>query len=101
MCSEAAVEHETQVYQTLLIAICSGVIATVLFFKATDSVRNDEKALASVEATQSAEVIFALIGEILILKIALPDIYSIIGIVLVVTGMMLHSLGKEKPAADH
>ncbi|WP_159023639.1 multidrug resistance efflux transporter family protein [Formosa sp. L2A11] len=87
---------EPQVYQTLVVAICSGVIATILFFMATDKVRNDEKALASVEATQSAEVLFALLGEVLILKSHLPDIYSIIGIVLVIVGMLLHSFKKEK-----
>lgn len=85
---------QPQVYQTLIVAICSGVIATVLFFMATDRVRKDEKALASVEATQSAEVLFALLGEIIILKISLPDIYAIIGIVLVILGMTLHSLQK-------
>lgn len=85
-----------QGYQTLVVAICSGVIATILFFMATDRVRKDEKALASVEATQSAEVIFALIGEIIILKIHLPDVYSIIGIVLVIIGMLLHSFKKDK-----
>ncbi|MCB4808842.1 multidrug resistance efflux transporter family protein [Tamlana sp. 62-3] len=87
---------ETQVYQTSIVAICSGVIATVLFFMATDKVQKNEKALASVEATQSAEVLFALVGEILVLKIHLPDIYSIIGIILVIVGMMLHSFKKEK-----
>ncbi|OYX12710.1 MAG: hypothetical protein B7Z16_16430 [Algoriphagus sp. 32-45-6] len=91
--------NEPQVYQTLIVAICSGVIATVLFFMATDSVQKDEKALASVEATQSAEVIFALIGEILILKISLPDRYSVLGIILVIIGMVLHSLKKEKETA--
>ena len=90
------VPNEPQMYQTLIVAICSGVIATVLFFMATDQVQKDEKALASVEATQSAEVVFALVGEIMILKIHLPDIYSIIGIVLVIIGMMLHSFKKEK-----
>ncbi|WP_417590396.1 multidrug resistance efflux transporter family protein [Owenweeksia hongkongensis] len=91
--------NEPQVYQTLVVAICSGVIATVLFFMATDKVQKDEKALASVEATQSAEVLFALVGEILILKIHLPDIYSNIGIALVIIGMMLHSFKGEKSTA--
>lgn len=86
--------NETQVYQTLIVAICSGVIATVLFFMATDKVKRNEKALASVESTQSTEVIFALVGEIIILKISLPDIYSIIGITLVIIGMLLHSFNK-------
>lgn len=87
---------EVQVYQTLIVAICSGVIATVLFFMATDKVQKDEKALASVEATQSAEVVFALIGEIIILNTVLPDSYSMIGIALVIIGMLLHSFKREK-----
>ncbi len=85
---------ENQIYQTLLVAICAGIIATVLFFMATDRVRKDEKALASVEAVQSSEVMFALIGEIVILGIALPDNYSIFGMGLIILGMALHSLKK-------
>lgn len=92
--------NEAQVYQTLIVAICSGVIATVLFFMATDKVQNDENALASVEATQSAEVLFALVGEIIILKIHLPDVYSVIGIVLVIIGMLLHSFRKDKATVN-
>ena len=87
--------NESQFYQTLIVAICSGVVATVLFFKATDRVHKDEKTLASVEATQSTEVLFALVGELVILKVHLPDTYSTLGIVLVITGMILHSLKKE------
>jgi uncharacterized membrane protein len=47
--------------------------------------------LAAVEATQAMEVIFTLVGEILILQAALPNVYSCIGIVMVVIGMILHS----------
>lgn len=86
-----ALPEKTQIFQTLFVAICSGVIATTLFFMATDKVRDDEKALASVEATQSTEVLFALIGEIFILQMHLPDIYTIIGIAFVIIGMILHS----------
>lgn len=81
-----------QLSQTFIVAICSGVIATTLFFAATDRVRHDEKALASVEATQSAEVIFALLGELLLLHIVLPDATALFGIGLVILGMTLHSL---------
>ncbi|MCL4122047.1 UNVERIFIED_CONTAM: hypothetical protein GTU68_010661 [Idotea baltica] len=81
-----------QIYQTLIVAICSGVIATSLFFRATDLARNDAKLLASVESTQAAEVIFAVIGEIILLQSELPDIYSIIGMCLVILGMILHSV---------
>lgn len=81
-----------QLSQTFIVAICSGVIATTLFFAATDRVRRDEKALASVEATQSAEVIFALLGEVVLLRIVVPDATALFGIGLVILGMTLHSL---------
>ncbi|MEH7885740.1 multidrug resistance efflux transporter family protein [Bacillus sp. JJ1609] len=80
-----------QSIQSLLVAISSGVIATVLFFKATDLVRGDMQKLAAVEATQAMEVLFALAGEILILSIALPSVLSWLGIIIVMTGMALHS----------
>ena len=80
-----------QLTQTFIVALSSGVIATVLFFTATDRVRNSPHKLAAVEATQSMEVIFALIGELLILHGAFPDMYSLAGIVLVIAGMILHS----------
>lgn len=89
--------ENSQYLQTLIIAVCSGVIATSLFFFATDKVSDNESSLAAVEATQSAEVLFALAGEILLLNTnALPDIYTIIGILLIITGMILHSLIGEK-----
>lgn len=78
-------------FQTFLVALFSGVIATWLFFKGTDLVRKEEKSLAAVEATQSTEVIFALAGEILILQMAIPDLTSMIGIVIIIIGMILHS----------
>ncbi len=80
-----------QLTQTFVVALSSGVIATVLFFTATDRVRNDPHKLAAVEATQSMEVIFALLGEVLILKSDFPDSYSILGMALVIIGMLLHS----------
>lgn len=81
----------SQTIQTLIVALSSGVIATALFFKATDMVKDDMQKLASVEATQSMEVLFALLGEILFLSIAFPSINSWIGMLLVILGMVLHS----------
>ena len=80
-----------QSIQSLLVAISSGVIATVLFFKATDLVRGDMQKLAAVEATQAMEVLFALAGEIAILSIALPSVLSWLGIMIVMAGIALHS----------
>jgi drug/metabolite transporter (DMT)-like permease len=80
-----------QSIQSLLVALFSGVIATVLFFMATDLVRGNMQKLAAVEATQSFEVVFALIGELIILSIPLPSLLSWIGIFIVIVGMILHS----------
>jgi drug/metabolite transporter (DMT)-like permease len=80
-----------QMFQSVLVAVFSGVIATVLFFKATDQVRGNMQKLASVEATQSLEVLFALLGELLFLSIQIPSPLSWIGMFIVILGMILHS----------
>jgi drug/metabolite transporter (DMT)-like permease len=80
-----------QTIQSGLVAISSGVIATILFFKATDLVRGNMQKLAAVEATQSVEVLFAVVGELLILNTVFPSSLSWIGMVLVMAGMVLHS----------
>ncbi|MBM6617223.1 DMT family transporter [Bacillus suaedaesalsae] len=86
-----------QVVQSFIVAISSGVIATLLFFFATDLVKDDSTKLAGVEATQSAQVVFVMIGEMVVLSIPMPSVISVFGIVLVVIGMILHSLlGKKK-----
>ena len=85
-----------QTMQSLLVAICSGVIATVLFFKATDLVKGNMPKLAAVEATQSFEVLFAVSGEWLILSAPLPSNLSWAGMLLVVIGMVLHSYVSQR-----
>lgn len=80
-----------QIIQTIIVAISSGVIATVLFFSATDMTNGNLHKLAAVEATQSGEIIFALIGELVILHGQYPTLWSFIGMLLVVLGMTLHS----------
>ncbi len=85
-----------QSLQSLLVALSSGVIATVLFFMATDMVRGNMQKLAAVEATQSMEVVFALVGELLFLSIPFPTLLSWIGIFVVILGMILHSYVTNK-----
>lgn len=86
----------SQSIQSGLVAISSGVIATVLFFHATDLVRGNMQKLAAVEATQSMEVLFALIGELILLNTVLPSALSWGGIFLVMAGMILHSYISHK-----
>ncbi|GER71744.1 hypothetical protein BpJC7_30470 [Weizmannia acidilactici] len=88
-----------QIVQSGVVAVFSGVIATVLFFRATDLVRGDMQKLSLVEATQSLEVLFALFGEMAILPVAAPSLLSWFGIITVAAGMVLHSLMSRKPVA--
>jgi drug/metabolite transporter (DMT)-like permease len=81
----------TQIYQSSLVALLSGVCATVLFFAATDLVKKDSQKLGAVEATQSMEVLFALLGEVFLLSSPLPSILSWLGMGVIIAGMVLHS----------
>ncbi|MDQ0886587.1 drug/metabolite transporter (DMT)-like permease [Paenibacillus sp. V4I9] len=85
-----------QIGQSALVAVCSGVIATVLFFKATEMVKRSAHQLAAVEATQAGEIIFTVIGELVLLDVAFPSSLSWTGILCVVTGMIVHSLMSKK-----
>ncbi|MDZ5470229.1 multidrug resistance efflux transporter family protein [Bacillus sp. 31A1R] len=80
-----------QITQSLIVAICSGIIATTLFFIATDRVREHQGKLASVEATQSTQVLFVIVGEVLLLSSPLPTGIEIVGIIVITLGMLLHS----------
>ena len=81
----------SQVEQSLLVALLAGVVATVLFFRATDLSRGNVRQLAAVEATQAGEVVFALAGEILWLQGAWPTPLAWLGLVIIVAGMLLQS----------
>ena len=81
----------SQVFQCLLVAVSSGVIATTLFFIATDRARGNQGRLAAVEATQSTEVLFVMAGEMLLLGVALPSSIALAGVGVIIAGMLLHS----------
>ncbi len=95
----------SQLAQTFIVGLSSGVIATTLFFIATDRSRNSDSKLASVEATQSAQVLFTVIGEVLLFHSPLPGPLATGGIALIVIGMILHSWytkkQKERAAREH
>ena len=81
----------SQVGQSLIVSVSSGVIATSLFFMATDMVQHDQGKLAAVEATQSVELIFAMLGEMVLLSLPLPGALSLVGVLVIIGGMSLHS----------
>lgn len=55
------------------------LIYAIAIFQATDEVKSNKKWLAVVESTQSGEVIFTLLGGILFLGDALPDLLGALG----------------------
>ena len=88
----------SQTLQSLGVAVLSGVIATLLFFRATDLVKQSQRQLAVVESTQSFEVLFTLLGGVLQLRDMPPDTSGWAGVGLIVVGMVLSSLASvQKP----
>ncbi len=83
-----------QVVNTALVAIFSGICATSLFLYARSRSRRASE-LAAVDATQSSEVVFALIGEILLLQAPMPTAMAVAGVVLVFAGLALFVYDQE------
>jgi drug/metabolite transporter (DMT)-like permease len=83
-----------QLAQCAVVAVLGGVLATALFFAATNRVRHHPARLAAVEATQSGEVVFAAGLEVLLLGIAFPTPLAWCGIVLIVGGIAGLSSGR-------
>ncbi len=81
-----------QLIQTFIVAVSSGVIATTLFFIATNSVRHDQGKLAAVEATQATQVLFVIAGEAVLLSSPLPSGVASIGIGFIVVGIVVHTM---------
>ncbi len=75
-----------QLLSTVLVALFSGVIATTIFLYARHLCKQSYE-IAAVDATQSMEVIFSLIGEIIFLRGALPSVLGLIGVALTMLGL--------------
>ena len=85
-----------QLLNTALVALFSGVGATSLFLQARNLSKTAGE-LAAVDATQSSEVIFALLGEIVIIGAAFPDLFSLVGIGVTCAGIILFVRFQEQP----
>jgi drug/metabolite transporter (DMT)-like permease len=71
------------------VALSAGIVATVLFFKATGMVRDDPVALGAAEAMQAAELLFATVLGVSLLGEAWPSGVSLWGALLVTAGIVL------------
>ncbi|MBE0405554.1 multidrug resistance efflux transporter family protein [Psychrobacter sp. AOP22-C1-22] len=77
-----------QIFNTLLVAILAGVAATSIFLYAREKAVTSSE-VAGVDSTQASEVIFALIGGILLLNNAVPSALGLVGIGLIMLGLIL------------
>jgi drug/metabolite transporter (DMT)-like permease len=76
---------------TVAVVAATGLIATPLFYTATDRVSRDPDGLAAVESTQAGEIIFTLVFEAMLIGIALPTAMGWLGLGLILTGFILHA----------
>lgn len=88
----------SQVLGSLVVAVSSGVVATVLFFGAADLVHDDPVRLAAVEATQAGEVVFTALAAPLLMPAEAPGPLGWAGVGVIVLGVVAHSLaGAVRP----
>lgn len=85
----------SQVFQTSLVAVLSGLVATTLFLMARHRAKTSSE-LAAVDATQASEVIFALLAELLFLGAAFPNAQALLGMGLVFIGLFLYIFFQER-----
>ncbi|MEN1935041.1 multidrug resistance efflux transporter family protein [Paenibacillus sp. 102] len=82
----------SQMLQGFLLALCSGVIATMTFFFATDLAKDNLSLLGAVEATQAGTMVFTVLGEIIFLNGSFPIGLSLIGMIIIMAGMVTNSI---------
>lgn len=81
-----------QVLGAAVVAVSSGVVATVLFFAAADLARRDPVQLAAVEATQAGEVVFTALAAPLLMPAEAPGPLAWAGVGVIVLGVVSHAL---------
>jgi drug/metabolite transporter (DMT)-like permease len=90
---------KSQIINTGIVAISSGIIATSIFYKARNSTKSPY-VISAIDATQSGEVIFSLAGEILLLNGVLPELAGGTGIVIIVLGIVGYSMRPKIPGSE-
>ena len=98
--TQAGAPPASQVWMAGGVALSAGVIATILFFKATGLVRDNPTALAAAEAMQAAELIFASVLGVLFLHEAWPKGGALAGGAMIVTGIVAFAWVAARPRAS-
>lgn len=78
----------SQMTISFLVALMAGVLGTTTFLHARSLAKQPQQ-LAAVDATQGSEIIFALLGGMLLLHTPMPSGLSFVGIALVIIGLGL------------
>jgi drug/metabolite transporter (DMT)-like permease len=81
---------------TVGVVAATGLVATPLFYAATDRVSRDSASLAAVEATQGGEIVFTMILEAMLIGIRPPTGCGWLGLALIVGGLVLHARPRFK-----
>jgi len=79
-----------QCESSFLSALFSGFLGGVGFYQATQMVKKNPVALATIEATQVFEILFTLIGEMVLKGTPLPGTFGRLGLIIVLTGIIIH-----------
>lgn len=93
--TQPALPSNTQILNTALVAVLSGIVATTLFLMARHRAKKSSE-IAAVDATQASEVVFALLGEMIFIGIPLPNTQAWFGISLFFVGLLLFIYFQEK-----
>ena len=96
---EAGLPSLPQVWMAAGVALSAGVIATILFFKATGLVRDNPTGLAAAEAMQASELLFASLLGVLFLHEAWPQGGARWGGALIIAGIVLFAWIAARPRA--
>lgn len=91
--TDATTPTQEQYLSVAMISILSGVIATSLFLYARSHANTPSK-LVIVDASQSGEVFFALLGEVIFLNVIFPNSIGLIGIVITIIGLIILTKSK-------
>ncbi len=75
-----------QIMNSALVALLSGICATSIFLYARNLAKTSNE-LAGVDATQASEVVFALIGGIILLGGNMPSVLAFIGLAMILVGL--------------
>ncbi|MEI6949076.1 multidrug resistance efflux transporter family protein [Paraflavisolibacter sp. H34] len=79
-----------QCQASLWSALFSGFLGGVGFYQATQMVNRNPVALSTIEATQVFEILFTLLGEMILKGTPFPGVYGQLGLLIVLVGMLLH-----------